>query len=66
MDKRKVKRSGKYPPYPGSNWDYGLKMAAASQLVKPNKVICVYCRQQAVTRDKLVHASDCPAKDEKD
>ena len=59
-----VRRNPKYPPYPATNWDYGAKMAAAQELVPPNRVICTYCRHQAVSQDVLVHAEDCPAKDE--
>ena len=56
----KRKKESKYPPYPGSNWDYGLKMAAAQMLLPSNKCICIYCRQQAKTEKGIKHISDCP------
>lgn len=60
----KKKHKINYPPYPGSNWDYGVKMAAAQRLVPPNKCICIYCWGQAVKEKDIVHTDDCPAKDE--
>lgn len=50
----------KYPPYPGSNWDYAIKHIASQKLVEPNKSICIYCHAQALTENKLVHLLDCP------
>lgn len=54
----------KYPPYPDSAWDYGCKMSAAQQLVKPNKVICIYCWGQAPVEVDIVHTDDCPARND--
>lgn len=65
MKKRKTKKTeSKYPPYPSSNWDYGVKMAAAQQLVPPNRAICIYCHAQACFEAHIIHAPDCPTKDE--
>jgi len=58
------RKLSKYPPYPGSNWDYAVKMSAAALLNPPNKAICIYCCQQAKTDAAINHVSDCPAKDE--
>jgi hypothetical protein len=58
---RRTPRS-KYPPFPGTNWDYGAKMAAAQQLIPPNRCICIYCHGQALTEAAIIHATDCPAK----
>ena len=57
-------KKGKYPPYPGSNWDYAVRESARQMLQKPNRVICLYCRHQAVKPEDLKHEPDCPAKDE--
>jgi hypothetical protein len=59
-----MKTKQKYPPYPDTNWDYSAKMAAAQQLIPPNKVICIYCCKQAVKEPQIKHEPDCPAKDE--
>lgn len=56
------KQKSKYPPYPSSGWDYAVIHSASTELRKPNKVICIYCRCQALTEDQLKHADDCPAK----
>ncbi len=63
MKKRKSVKQSKYPPYPGSNWDYAVKESARSMLVPPSKCICLYCHQQAVKEAQIIHAPDCPAKD---
>ena len=60
----KRKKPSKYPPYPGSGWDYAVKESDLQALRKPNKVICIYCRHQAVTEDALTHEPDCPARNE--
>jgi len=54
----------KYPPFPQSNSDYAIRHSARTQLRKPNKAICIYCRQQALTENTLRHSQDCPAKRE--
>jgi hypothetical protein len=61
---KKKKTKSKYPPYPGTNWDYGARMAAGQCLTPPNKSICIYCMAQALTQQEIKHAEDCPAKDE--
>lgn len=53
----------RYPPYPESDWDWEVKTTASQALEPPNKVICIYCHDQAVTQDKLTHEADCPAKE---
>lgn len=62
----KRKQQSKYPPYPGSGYDYSVIESARQMLRKPNKVICIYCRHQSVSEDKLTHESDCPARNEKE
>lgn len=51
----------KYPPYPGSNWDYAVKHSASMALVRPNKAICIYCHCQAAKENDIQHKPDCPA-----
>lgn len=61
-----MKNQSKYPPYPGSSWDYAVRHTASTLLRKPNKAICIYCHCQAKTNAELVHKSDCPARNEKE
>ena len=53
-------KKSKFPPWPSLGWDYGAKMAAAQQLVPPNKCICLYCHNQAKTEAKIIHDPECP------
>jgi hypothetical protein len=52
----------KYPTYPDSNWDYSIRHSASTQLIKPNKAICIYCREQAMKENQIKHKEDCPAR----
>jgi hypothetical protein len=56
----------KYPPYPGSSYDYAVIHYASTLLKKGNKAICIYCHEQAINETKLNHKSDCPAREEGD
>lgn len=56
------KKQSKYPPYPGSGYDYSVVESARQHLRKPNRVICIYCHGQAVTEPDIIHKEDCPAK----
>lgn len=61
----KTKRvRSKYPPYPGSGYDYSVVESARQRLEKPNRVICIYCHGQAENEEELEsnHQEDCPAK----
>lgn len=60
------KTQSKYPPYPGSGWDYAIRHSASTQLQKPNKAICIYCRMQALDSASITHKPDCPARNDKE
>jgi hypothetical protein len=66
MRKKLRKKASKYPPYPGTNWDYGAKMAAGQCLIPPNKKICIYCRGQCKTGETVPHQPDCPARNDEE
>lgn len=51
-----------YPPHPQSNYDAAVRESARQMLRKPNKAICIYCREQAKIEKQIIHKSDCPAK----
>lgn len=60
MPKTPKKSRPRFPPYPSLAYDYGALMAAAQDLRKPNKVICLYCRAQAPSDPGIKHHPECP------
>jgi hypothetical protein len=44
----------------GDPWSYSDVMFAKSRLVRPNKVICIRCLEQAKTEPEIPHKTGCP------
>lgn len=56
-------KTNNYPPKEVVTGDYAYRHNVMLQLKKPNRHICGYCLQQAVTEQDIQHKPDCPGKE---
>jgi hypothetical protein len=50
----------RFPKWGSLAYDYAATESARIRLRKPNKSICLYCYEQALTSKEIKHHPECP------